>query len=110
MTKDEILKKSRKENTIMDEREAGILAKAGNLAGTASIVLACVLMMFNTIADGPDVLNSAMWAVVWCSNTILYGYQAFHLKKRSYWFLTILYAAAGLACIWAFLFVTLGWG
>lgn len=109
MTREEILAKSRKENKNMDEREVNVLVKAGNLAGSASIVLACLIAIFNVLADGPESLNAAIWAVVWCSNAIQYGYQALYLKKRSYWFFTALFAASGLASIYAFLHSTLGW-
>ena len=110
MTKEEILEKSRKSGDgFPDEREQEITVKAGNLSGNASIVLAGLIMMVNAIADGPDVLNIAILAVVCCSNSILFGYQAFFLKKRAYWFLTVLDTTIALFCIYAFLRLTLGW-
>ena len=109
MTKEEILAKSRNENKGMDEREQDIHTKANNLGGTVGLMVAMILAIINEIADGPEVVRYVIWAVYWSNHLFNYGYQAFHLKKRSYWFYTILVALAAVASCWAFLKITLGW-
>lgn len=105
MTKEEILEKSRKENKAMDERDKDVIIKAGNLSGAVSILLACLLMIFNELTNGPKLVTDAMWSVVFTGNAVQFGYQAYHLKKRTYWFLTVLMSAAGAVSIAAFLLV-----
>ena len=63
MTKDEILEKSRKENTGMDEREQEIHTKASNLGGTVGVMVAMILAIVDGIADGPEVVRHVIWAV-----------------------------------------------
>ena len=109
MTKDEILEKSRKENTVADEREQYILNKANNLGGFISIIVALFLMMINTIADGPEAVNVAIWSIYWVRFAIIYGYQAFLLKKKSYWFFTVFFSLTAVFTILGFLKATLGW-
>ena len=110
MTKDEILKKSRKENTGMDEREQYILNKANDLGGYISITAALLLMMLNTLADGPDAVNIAIWSIYWVRFAVCYGYQAFYLKKKSYWFFTVFFSLTAVVTILTFVKLTLGWG
>lgn len=105
MTREEILARSQKENKHMDEREKDVIIKAGNLSGAVSILLACLLMIFNELTNGPKLVTDAMWSVVFTGNAVQYGYQAYHLKKRSYWFLTVLMSAAGAVSIAAVLLV-----
>ena len=105
MPREEILEKSRKEIKVMDEREKNVIIKAGNLSGAVSILLACLLMIFNELTNGPKLVTDAMWSVVFTGNAVQYGYQAYHLKKRTYWFLTFQMGAAGAASIAAFLLV-----
>ena len=105
MTREEILARSQNENKHMDEREKDVIIKAGNLSGAVSILLACLLMIFNELTNGPKLVTDAMWSVVFTGNAVQYGYQAYHLKKRSYWFLTVLMSAAGAVSIAAVLLV-----
>ena len=109
MTREEILEKSRKENTVADEREQYILNKANNLGGLISIIVALFLMMINTIADGPEAVNVAIWSIYWVRFAITYGYQAFLLKKKSYWFFTVFFSLTAVFAILGFLKATLGW-
>ena len=109
MTRDEILEKSRKENTVADEREQYILNKANNLGSFISIIVALFLMMINTIADGPEAVNVAIWSIYWVRFAIIYGYQAFLLKKKSYWFHTVFFSLTAVFTILVFLKATLGW-
>ena len=109
MTKEEILEMSRKENTVADEREQYILNKANNLGGFISIIVALFLMMINTIADGPEAVNVAIWSIYWVRFAITYGYQAFLLKKKSYWFFTVFFSITAVFTILGFLKTTLGW-
>lgn len=111
MTKDEILAKSRQENKITDkdEREQSIEIKAGNLAGTVSLLLCIMFMFVNTIQHGPEVVTYSLWAVYWCRQAVVYGYQAYHLKKRSYWFYSAVLAVTCLVHAYGF-FRSFPWG
>ena len=111
MTREDILKKSRNEHKISekDEREQSIDVKAGNLAGTVSLLLGCLLMIVNTIMDGPEIVTHSLWVVYWSRQAVLYGYQAYHLKKRSYWFYSAVLAVACLLHAYAF-FRSFSWG
>ena len=109
MTREEILEKSRKENTVADEREQYILNKANNLGGFVSIIVALCMMMINTIADGPEVVNVAIWSIYWVRFSVVYGYQAFLLKKKTYWFFAAIFFLTAVFAILGFLKATLGW-
>ena len=109
MTRDEILKQSRKENTGLDEREQQIHLKASNIGGAFSFSVAMFLMFINVTADGPDVVNAVIWAIYWSRQSVEYGYKAFHLKKRSYWVVSVLFALTTAIFIWLFLKIILGW-
>lgn len=109
MTKEEILKQSRKENTGTDEREEQILLKANNLGSTIGLALAMFLCILNEIYDGPESVEFVIWTMFWCRQTTNYIYQAYYLKKKSYWFHSIAVGLAALMCCLAFLKETLGW-
>ncbi len=110
MTREEILEKSRKSaEGFPDERELEISTKASSIGGTVSIVVAMILMIINDLADGPEVVRHAIWAVYWSNQTFHYGYQAIQLQKRSYWFATVFFGLAAVMSCWGYLKLTLGW-
>ena len=109
MTREEVLEKSRKENTVADEREVYVLTNANSIGGFVSIIVAMLLMTINEIADGPPVVNAAIWAIYWSRMAISYCYQAFHMKKKSYWFFASFNTLAAVLSIFMFLKATFDW-
>ena len=110
MTKEEILEKSRQSGEgVYDEREQQIVNRSYGIGGAVSMLIAMLLMIVNEIADGPEVVRHAIWTVYWCNQTFLYGHQAIKLKKRAYWFTTVLFGFAAVMSCWGYLKLTLGW-
>lgn len=85
MTRDEILEKSRKMNIGMDEREQKVRAEGGDIAGRVMVCIGLFLNLFNQINDGPKVVHYTIWLMVAANYAITTGYEAYHLKKRSWW-------------------------
>ena len=103
MTREEILEKSRRENQVMDEREQQGQAKGGSIAGRVSVALGIFFSFLNETMNGPKMVHHIVWLLVACNFVITYGYQAYHLKKRSYWIYTAFFAACAVFYIYLIL-------
>ena len=96
MTKEEILEKSRKESNGKDEREQQVELKGGYLAGRVSKAILVLLIGFLKFSDASRSSYYTLFFVYSVYATFYYGYQAYHLKKRSWWVHTALIAFGGL--------------
>lgn len=109
MTKDEILKQSRKENTGMDEREQQVRAKGGNIAGRVMLSVGVFLSFLCETKDGPALVHHVVWLMVMAYYIVTYGYEAYHLKKRSWWIWVTFCTATFAVYLYLFLRAIFGW-
>ena len=109
MTRDEILKQSRKENTGLDEREQQVRAKGGDIAGRVMLSVGVFLSFLCETKDGPALVHHVVWLMVMAHYAVAYGYEAYHLKKRSWWIWVTFCAATFLFYLYLFLKAIFGW-
>lgn len=81
MNKDEILEKSRRENSKKDPYEMEIDLKSSNLGMVCSIVLCLVLFLVQRIAGG--VFNYGFWSIIMAENAGAFIYKGIKLHNRS---------------------------
>lgn len=94
MEKEEILQKSRSENTGTDEYERQILEKAGKLAAQVGMVACCMIAAVSVLVT--ERVNSACWVIYFSIYAALFWTKWRHLRKRHELTLAIISTAVGL--------------
>ena len=94
MDKDEILARSRMENTGTDEYERAVLEKAGRFSMKAGM-LACCLCAAAEVAL-TDHISAVSWTVYFCMLSSQFWYKFLRLRQRHELAVALLYTAAGL--------------
>lgn len=94
MNKDDILAKSRAENSGNDEYERQVLEKAGKLAAQAGMLACCIIAMTSVWVT--ERVNSACWIIYFSIYATLFWAKYRHLKRRHELMLAIVSTAAGL--------------
>lgn len=77
MTREEILEKSRKENSGQDERERQVSTEAGERSGLAALILCILVSSINFWHDGPRSVGAAATVVTLGT----YAAREVHLAK-----------------------------
>ena len=83
MNRDDILAKSRKENSGGDEREAHVRMRAGNISYAVGGVL-CVLISFvvTVFLEGLDLVSYVCWLIYCGMGATEYWIRAVQLKTK----------------------------
>ena len=105
MNKEEILAKSRAENKGTDEREKLVLAKAGQKAFGAGLIVCMLITMFNGILSDIDKslydpkLTCGPWGIYLSMMGTLFLYKYVKLRKKHELVLSIFFLIVGLAAL-----------
>lgn len=95
MDKDEILKRSKKENRGYDERELQITAKAWQIGGAVGIIICgAAMLLLGVLSDAPMKYGADNLAIYFGMIAAVYSYKAIKLKSKL--------EAALAAAFWAF--------
>ena len=82
MTKEEILEKSRKENSFMDERQKKLDTRSDTVSWHTVMFVCLSLNFLNLFCDGPEIVTTVTWLIIgslWASK---YLCRAILLKRR----------------------------
>lgn len=101
MRKEEILKKSRRENKNQDLYEKQVMAAGGNAGAVAAAVLATVFFVAQILTGGG--MNYGLYAVVFTIPAARFTVKAIKLRRKHeialaalYWLSVVLFSAAHL--------------
>lgn len=110
VTKEEILAKSREENTGMDEREQQVMLQSHSASNLAGLVLCILIHLINRITGGPEVIRYAAWTILWGMLAAALWTNFLKLKNRKSWIVPVLYTVSFLLNGAAFLAGSLNHG
>lgn len=82
MNKEEILEKSRKENSFMDERQKTLDTRSDTVSLLTVMFVCLSLNLLNLFCDGPEIVTTVTWLIIgslWASK---YLCRAILLKRR----------------------------
>ena len=102
MDRDEILEKSRKENSYQDEREQQIRQKASIAAKISGITVCLLVSILAKCLGCPQYLFFALWTVYWGMNMGEFWYRAIRLKQRNDLLAAIAHTVACILCCLCF--------
>lgn len=114
MTKDEILTKAQKENTLGDEREQQIELEACRKGYNGALLMCSLMLLFTILLESR--INLEFYLVYIWMQAFHYGHKAWKLRKKWDIAYAVLFIAASLICTCLFLHNmyknshhTLGW-
>lgn len=94
MDKDEILARSRMENTGIDEYERAVLEKAGRFSMKAGLLACCACAAAEVALT--EHISSLSWTVYFCMLASQFWYKFARLRRKHELAAALLYTAAGL--------------
>ena len=82
MTREEILEKSRKENTVMDEREQAVTMKGSGIAKAMGLVMCMLVVLMGEILDADPSASLSAFAIYWGMYGTDRAYRWWKLRER----------------------------
>ena len=107
MEKEEILQKSRSENTGTDEYERQILEKAGKLAAQVGLLACCIIAASSVAVTGK--VNAGCWVIYFSMYASLFWVKYRRLHKRHELMLAGISTAVGLLFLAIFILELVRW-
>lgn len=95
MNKEEILQKSRKENSGQDVYETEVLKEGGNIAAAVAAVLATIFFAIQIMLG--EGMNYGLYAILFSILATGFIVKAFRLKRRHEIIIAIIYVLATVA-------------
>ncbi len=83
MTKDEILERSRKENSSGDEREQAVILRGGSIAKGIGLALCMIVVFLGDVLGADPASGLGAFAIYWGMYGTERGYRWWKLRERS---------------------------
>ena len=94
MNREDILAKSRKENSGQDERELQEAMRAGRISMSFGGAICFIMVLLKTLindAEAMDIVTYTCFCVYGGMGFFQYLWQAIRVKKSSYWIVSVIF-------------------